>query len=105
MSVSLLRHIARIESLVPKSTTASLQTLSRRSLNTTSSDEKPNEPHQFETIVGGDRNMEGKYSPFQVDPKKNPAGLNIFQKFQNYYRKLDIKNLGHFWTNIKLNAK
>jgi len=92
MSVSLLRHIARIESLVPKSTTASLQTLSRRSLNTTSSDEKPNEPHQFETIVGGDRNMEGKYSPFQVDPKKNPAeyALARIDDLVNWGRKCSL---------------
>ena len=74
MSVSLIRHLARIESLFPKHTSA-LQILNHRCLNTSSSDEKPNEPksNQFETIVGGSQNMEGKYSPFQKDPKKDPA--------------------------------
>ena len=74
MSVSLIRHLARIESLFPKHTSA-LQILNHRCLNTSSSDEKPNETksNQFETIVGGSQNMEGKYSPFQKDPKKDPA--------------------------------
>ena len=75
MSLSLIKHLARMESLILK-TTPAIQIMSRRCLNTTSSNEKE-KAHQFETIAGGSMDMEGKYSPFQIDPKKEPVEWSL----------------------------
>ena len=88
MSLSLIKHLARVESLIPKGTPA-IQIMSRRCLNTTSSNDKET---QFETIAGGDRNMEGKYSPFQIDPKKEPVewALARVDDLANWGRKASL---------------
>ena len=71
MALKLLPHLARMEALVLKSNPA-LQIMTRRCLNSSKSNEsEQKQVKEFQTIVGGDRNMEGKYSPFQIDAKKN----------------------------------
>ena len=84
MALSILPHVAKLESILFKSaafkTMPAIQIMNRRCLTTTSSDNEKvlghnqkelAQPKGYETIVGGSGDMEGKYSPFQVDGKKD----------------------------------
>ena len=66
---------------------SSLKILNRRSGSDSKADLKNN--FQFNTIVGKERNMEGKYSPFQVDLKQNKFDyvLARFDDLANWGRK------------------
>lgn len=73
MSLAILQNLTRLEPMISRSAPTALQLINRRSLNTTKSsdDKQVAQTKEFETIVGGDKNMEGKYSPFQIDFKNN----------------------------------
>ena len=62
-------HLMRQE----KSLLPSLQIICKRSISNSEKDANKNEvkPFQFNTIIGEENNMEGKYSPFQVRQKQN----------------------------------
>ena len=68
MALKILPHLAKLELA---KTNNLLQILPRRCLTTSQKNEDKPATKQHETIVGGDLDMEGKYSPFQIDPKKN----------------------------------
>ncbi len=71
MALSLLPQLAKMEALGSRAASPFAQIMLRRQVTTTSKDDKASEtePKHLESIVGGDRDMTGKYSPFQVDKK------------------------------------
>lgn len=74
MALTLLPHLARMEAIVAQSRPA-LQILNRRCMQTSNSSSsgevEKKKQFQFETPVGGSRNMDHKYSPFDVSFKQN----------------------------------
>jgi len=93
MALSILAHVAKLESVVFKSRPA-IQIMNRRCLTTSSSDNEKELAKQkgFETIVGGGGDMEGKYSPFQIEPKKEPVewALARIDDLVNWGRKCSL---------------
>ena len=74
MALSILPHVVKLESMLFKSRPA-IQIMNRRCLTTSNSDNEKElaatKQKGFETIIGGSADMEGKYSPFQIDGKKD----------------------------------
>ena len=72
-------HLMRQE----KSLLPSLQIFCKRSISNSEKDANKNEvkPFQFNTIIGEENNMEGKYSPFQV------------QNFYNFLKNEKIREM------------
>jgi hypothetical protein len=73
MAMSLLPHLSRLECLASRSSPA-FHIMTRRSVTTSKMSEQQNQtdkPIKLDTVIGGETSMEGKYSPFQVDMKKN----------------------------------
>jgi len=73
MALSILPHVVKLESMLFKSRPA-IQIMNRRCLTTSNSDnekELATKQKGYETIIGGSADMEGKYSPFQIDGKKD----------------------------------
>ncbi len=67
MALSLLSHVAKIEALAAQRSTGPMLLLCKRQVSTSPS----NEQKQLQTTVAGDKDRSGKYSPFEVDFKKN----------------------------------
>ena len=72
-----------------KSLLPSLQIFCKRSISNSEKDANKNEvkPFQFNTIIGEENNMEGKYSPFQV---------------QNFYNFLKNEKIGEMNCQIAI---
>lgn len=79
MALSLLQHISKMESLITKSS-PSLQLMVKRNVcasNSRNSQQENKENVPFQTMVGQGRDMGGKFSPFQIDPKKSPVEWSL----------------------------